>query len=231
MAGFGFVQAVHVHDALAGQSSPASHCSVCVAAHNAVLITPSQCCAGAGGRGGAAGSQRAATGIAAAGCSVLHSSSPAKPLIHAAFPLTIAPRLIHAARGQSVFGRPLPSVVGHSSRTEAGNSFWRFGCWVVSPRRMARNQICRRDPPGTHFAWMRALAACAIALSLSTALFAADGTAAAGGSAAAIEGLVADPSGAIVPGATVEIQNPVSQLDRKTTTDGGRTVSAFPTFR
>lgn len=40
MAGFGFVQAVHVHDALAGQSSPASHCSVCVAAHNAVLITP-----------------------------------------------------------------------------------------------------------------------------------------------------------------------------------------------
>ena len=40
MAGFGFVQAVHVHDVLAGQTSPASHCSVCVAAHNAVLVTP-----------------------------------------------------------------------------------------------------------------------------------------------------------------------------------------------
>ena len=40
MAGFGFVQAVHVHDVLAGQASPTSHCSVCVAAHNAVLISP-----------------------------------------------------------------------------------------------------------------------------------------------------------------------------------------------
>lgn len=40
MAGFGFVQAVHVHDALAGQSSPASHCSLCVVAHSAAVITP-----------------------------------------------------------------------------------------------------------------------------------------------------------------------------------------------
>lgn len=41
MLGFGFVQAVHVHDALASQtSSPASHCSLCVVAHNAVLISP-----------------------------------------------------------------------------------------------------------------------------------------------------------------------------------------------
>ena len=40
MAGFGFVQAVHVHDALAGRTSPASHCSLCVVAHNAVLISP-----------------------------------------------------------------------------------------------------------------------------------------------------------------------------------------------
>jgi hypothetical protein len=39
MAGFGFVQAVHVHDALAGQAAPASHCSLCVVAHSAALIT------------------------------------------------------------------------------------------------------------------------------------------------------------------------------------------------
>ena len=39
IAGFGFVQAVHVHDTLATQSSPASHCSLCVIAHSAV-VTP-----------------------------------------------------------------------------------------------------------------------------------------------------------------------------------------------
>ena len=41
MLGFGFVQAVHVHDALAGQtSSPASHCSLCVVAHHAAAVVP-----------------------------------------------------------------------------------------------------------------------------------------------------------------------------------------------
>lgn len=40
MAAFGFVQAVHVHDALAGQASPASHCSLCVIAHSAAVVTP-----------------------------------------------------------------------------------------------------------------------------------------------------------------------------------------------
>ena len=40
MAAIGFVQAVHVHDALGRQSSPASHCSFCVVAHNAAVITP-----------------------------------------------------------------------------------------------------------------------------------------------------------------------------------------------
>jgi hypothetical protein len=34
-----------------------------------------------------------------------------------------------------------------------------------------------------------------------------------------ITGVVADPSGAVIPGATVRIQNPVSQLNRTTTTD------------
>ena len=40
MAGIGFVQAVHVHDAVAGQTSPASHCSLCVVSHNAAVISP-----------------------------------------------------------------------------------------------------------------------------------------------------------------------------------------------
>jgi len=38
MLGIGFVQAVHVHDDLARQSTPPSHCSLCVAAHNPVAV-------------------------------------------------------------------------------------------------------------------------------------------------------------------------------------------------
>ena len=34
-----------------------------------------------------------------------------------------------------------------------------------------------------------------------------------------LSGVIADPSGAVVPGATVEIHNPVSEFDRSTTTD------------
>ena len=40
-----------------------------------------------------------------------------------------------------------------------------------------------------------------------------------GGNAAGIEGVVSDPTGAVVPGATVHIQNPVSKLERSATTD------------
>jgi Carboxypeptidase regulatory-like domain/TonB-dependent Receptor Plug Domain len=40
-----------------------------------------------------------------------------------------------------------------------------------------------------------------------------------GGNASAIVGTVSDPSGAVVPNATVSIHNPVSGLDRSTTTD------------
>jgi hypothetical protein len=39
IAGFGFVQAVHVHYAGAKQSFPASHCSLCVVAHSEAIIT------------------------------------------------------------------------------------------------------------------------------------------------------------------------------------------------
>ena len=41
----------------------------------------------------------------------------------------------------------------------------------------------------------------------------------AAGNSGSISGTVTDPSGAAVPGATVQIQNPVSGLDRTTTTD------------
>jgi hypothetical protein len=39
IAGFGFVQAVHVHNALVGQPSPTTHCSLCVVAHSAAITT------------------------------------------------------------------------------------------------------------------------------------------------------------------------------------------------
>ena len=42
-----------------------------------------------------------------------------------------------------------------------------------------------------------------------------------------LSGVVADPSGAVVPGATIEIRNPVSQFDRSTTTDNAGRFS-FP---
>ena len=42
-----------------------------------------------------------------------------------------------------------------------------------------------------------------------------------------LSGVVADPTGAVVPGATVEIHNPVSQFSRSTTTDSEGTFS-FP---
>jgi hypothetical protein len=40
-----------------------------------------------------------------------------------------------------------------------------------------------------------------------------------GGSSGSISGTVLDPTGAVVPNATIEIQNPVSHFDRSTTTD------------
>ena len=42
-----------------------------------------------------------------------------------------------------------------------------------------------------------------------------------------LSGVVADPSGAVVPGATVEIHNPVSEFSRSTTTDSAGRFS-FP---
>ncbi len=47
------------------------------------------------------------------------------------------------------------------------------------------------------------------------------------GTSASISGTVLDPTGAVVPNATVEIHNPVSHFDRSTTTDGSGKFS-FP---
>ena len=48
--------------------------------------------------------------------------------------------------------------------------------------------------------------------------------------AQSINGTVTDPTGAVVPNATVEIHNPVSKYDRSTSTDTSGKFT-FPTFR
>src|SRR5438067_13151579 len=46
-----------------------------------------------------------------------------------------------------------------------------------------------------------------------------------GGNSTAVTGTVVDPSGAVVPNATIEIHNPVSQYQRSTTSDDKGTFS------
>ncbi|MGA2964004.1 MAG: TonB-dependent receptor [Candidatus Korobacteraceae bacterium] len=72
------------------------------------------------------------------------------------------------------------------------------------------------------------LAAFSVILYLSLGLVAA--SAQSGGSSTSVSGTVLDPSGAVVPGATVEIHNPISHFDRTTTTDsvGKFTISNVP---
>ncbi len=82
-----------------------------------------------------------------------------------------------------------------------GNFLTRHNVQVNRPAEASRN-------------WLRGLGICALAFSLS-----ATGFAAAGGNSATIDGTVTDPTGAVIPGMTVEIQNPVSQYSRTATTD------------
>jgi len=70
-------------------------------------------------------------------------------------------------------------------------------------------------PPGTVRSRLRGAGLLALAILLAGTMFAEGG-----GNAAAIEGTVSDATGAVVPGATVQIENPVSQLSRTATTDG-----------
>ena len=51
-----------------------------------------------------------------------------------------------------------------------------------------------------------------------------------GGSSTSVTGTVVDPTGAVVPNATVEIRNPVSGFTRTATTDSSGENSASPTF-
>ncbi len=59
----------------------------------------------------------------------------------------------------------------------------------------------------------------AVTIVLALFLFASLGLAQSGGNSASINGTVFDPTGAVVPDATVEIHNPVSHFDRSVTTD------------
>src|ERR1035437_1852531 len=69
----------------------------------------------------------------------------------------------------------------------------------------------------TAFCKRSLIAAFSILLYLALGLISA--SAQSGGSSTSVSGTVLDPSGAVVPGATVQIHNPVSQFDRTTTTD------------
>ena len=56
-------------------------------------------------------------------------------------------------------------------------------------------------------------------LSSFALIFAALGASAQSGNAGAVRGSVTDPSGAVIPGATVHLTNPTSGLDRTVTSD------------
>ena len=66
--------------------------------------------------------------------------------------------------------------------------------------------------------WLRWLSTLAIAIAYLVP-FVSSGSAQTSGNSS-LSGVVSDPTGAVVPGATVEIHNPVSQFSRSTTTDG-----------
>ena len=57
---------------------------------------------------------------------------------------------------------------------------------------------------------------CAVAVWLTATVAAAQGL----GGAGIIQGTVTDPTGAVVPGATVELKNPISGFDESQVTDG-----------
>jgi hypothetical protein len=67
--------------------------------------------------------------------------------------------------------------------------------------------------------WLRCITVFIYLGLLPGLVFASDEVGQAGGTSGTINGTVADPSGAVVPGATVKIQNPVSQYTRTATTD------------
>ncbi|MBV9075605.1 MAG: carboxypeptidase regulatory-like domain-containing protein, partial [Acidobacteria bacterium] len=69
-----------------------------------------------------------------------------------------------------------------------------------------------------------------LAILLTSALLAPPATAQSGGNSTSVTGTVLDQTGAVVPGAVVEIHNPVSQFSGSATTDasGNFTISNVP---
>ncbi len=91
-----------------------------------------------------------------------------------------------------------------------------FTCFT-SRRLRARSFVSDRAPiTGFRLTrghpWMVATVVIVVSLSGTICLAQTTGS-------SSLSGIVADPSGAVVPGATVEIHNPVSQFDRSTKTD------------
>jgi len=87
-----------------------------------------------------------------------------------------------------------------------------YGCEIAG---QAAELITQEASPDARRAVWYAFINFALIIVLGGSLFAAGA-----GSAATVEGVVSDPTGAVVPGTTVEIQNPVSQFSRTATTDG-----------
>jgi hypothetical protein len=67
--------------------------------------------------------------------------------------------------------------------------------------------------------WLRRAAVFVSIVSFSGFLCSPTAVAQTGSTSGTITGIVSDPTGAVIPGATVKIQNPVSQYERSTTTD------------
>jgi len=97
---------------------------------------------------------------------------------------------------------------------------------VRSAPQCGRDRVALRVQPGKCASVVRNrsgwLPQVAVLLVLSGAMFGA-----AGGNAVSVDGVVTDPTGAVIPGVTVEIINPVSQYNRTAQTDAAGKFS-FP---
>lgn len=90
---------------------------------------------------------------------------------------------------------------------------------------MPMRYATKRQSPTTNLAYISLFRAASLAV-LSVGL-SFDAGAQSGGSSTSINGIVVDPTGAMIPRATVEIRNPVSGFDRSTSTNNSGTF-AFP---
>jgi len=84
-----------------------------------------------------------------------------------------------------------------------------FTSAILVIRRCPSSVRDRISRPCIWFAWTIAILLIAVAPSLAQS----------GGNSTSVVGTVVDPSGAVVPHATIQVHNPVSQFDRNTTSD------------